>query len=296
MTERSDRLGLAIGVLLFTVFALSLGDALIKRISTGFGLWQLFALRSALLLPVLAVVGVFIAGNRLWPRKPGWVFLRSGLLVANWIAYYTSLPFLNLAVAAAVLYTLPMFITLFSAIWLDERLTRAGLLSVALGFLGVLVILRPDTSGVNAAVLLPLLGAMLYALAMVVTRAKCRDEHPLSLALALNLGFMTAGLTGLAIVTVLAPVQTGFLNAGWVAMTQPEWSAMALLACSILIGSIGTAIAYQNGPASVLGVFDFAYVGFAVIWGVLIFGELPDAGQILGIALIIMAGLIAARR
>ena len=62
------------------------------------------------------------------------------------------------------------------------------------------------------------------------------------------------------------------------------------------MASVGTAVAYQSAPASTVGTFDFAYVGFALIWGAVFFAERPDAIALVGIALIVVAGLLAVRR
>ncbi|MEN5300111.1 hypothetical protein ABE530_17455 [Brucella sp. TWI559] len=71
---------------------------------------------------------------------------------------------------------------------------------------------------------------------------------------------------------------------------------MGLLTAALLIGSIGAAVAYQNGPPSVIGTFDFAYVGFAVIWGMIFFAEVPDVTSTLGITLIVGAGILSLRQ
>ncbi|MEQ8898419.1 MAG: DMT family transporter [Roseovarius sp.] len=292
--HRPDNLPLAVGTIVFTVLGLSLGDAIIKLTSASFPLWQIFVLRSALALPLLlGVLALWFPAALSRPTAPGWTILRSLLLVTMWVAYYTSLPHLPLAVAAAAYYTLPLFITLFSALTTNDRIPPLGWLAVALGFAGVLLILRPDADNFNAYALLPLLAAMLYAAAMILTRTKCRDEHPMMLALALNIAFVVAG--GLA--TFLLPqTDPGFLSAPWATMTLPDWGAMAILAASILIGSVGTAIAYQAGPSSVIGTFDFAYVGFAVLWGVIFFADLPGPITLAGMALIVAAGILSLRR
>lgn len=88
----------------------------------------------------------------------------------------------------------------------------------------------------------------------------------------------------------------GFLLTPWVGMGLIQWLTMASLAASILIGSVGAAIAYQNGPPSIIGTFDFAYVGFAVVWGIIFFGEIPDGISIIGMILIIVAGMVSLRK
>ena len=79
-------------------------------------------------------------------------------------------------------------------------------------------------------------------------------------------------------------------------MGAAEWRTMGILAAAILTGSICAAIAYQNGPASTISVFDFCYVGFAAVWGYLLFDEIPALPVSIGILLIVAAGVIASRR
>ena len=285
-------------MILFTVFALSLGDAFIKRFSSDFVLWQIFVLRSVIAVPCLLGFMLVLDRDALrWPSAAVWVAVRSLCLVAMWIFYYFSLPHLPLSAAAAAYYTLPIFITLFSAWFIGDRISALGWFAVFLGFAGVVLILRPQAGDFNAYALLPLASAMCYAVAMILTRTKCREVRPLMLSLALNISFIAIGL--LATVLVLgAPGEwrEGFILGGWISMGSSEWTAMTLLAVAILIGSIGAAIAYQNGPPAVIGTFDFAYVGFAVIWGLLLFGEFPDGVSLIGMALIVVAGYLSLRQ
>jgi drug/metabolite transporter (DMT)-like permease len=85
-------------------------------------------------------------------------------------------------------------------------------------------------------------------------------------------------------------------SATGVGMGQAEWLSMSLLAIAILIGSVGAAIAYQNGPPAMVGTFDFAYVGFAVLWSIIFFADIPDAISVLGMVLIVAAGILSLRQ
>ena len=78
-------------------------------------------------------------------------------------------------------YTLPIFITLFAALFIGDRIGLMGWGSVLLGFAGVALILKPTPNGFNGYALLPLVSAILYALTVILTRTKCREEHPLVL-------------------------------------------------------------------------------------------------------------------
>ena len=296
---RADNIPLGVGTIVGTVLTLSLGDALIKGLGAGgtMGVWQLFAVRSVLALPVLLIGAlVFVPARRLAPRSVPWIALRSGLLAAMWIAYYLALPLLPLAVAAAAYYTLPLFIVAFAALFGGERVGRMQWSGVALGFIGILLVLRPGGAAFEWAALLPLFSAVLYALAMILTRTTCRDEHPATLALGLNVTFVIVGAAGLLAGLVLPVETTGFLSPAWTGMGAAELRSTAVLAALILVASVGTAVAYQAAPASTVGTFDFAYVGFALIWGAVFFGERPDAMALAGIALIVLAGVLAVRR
>jgi len=230
------------------------------------------------------------------PEALGWTVLRSLLLVTMWVAYYVCLPHLTLSVAAATLYTLPIFITLFSAVFAQDTISRTGWIAVLLGFVGVLLILRPSTGDFNWYALLPLLSAILYALAMMLTRTQCRSVHPLMLSLTLNICFVLVGIFAALIITNIPnDMRTGFLLAPWSQMDLSQWGSMGLLAMAILVGSIGTAIAYQNGPSSMIGTFDFAYVGFAVLWGIVFFNDLPDGVSVVGMVLVVVAGIMSLR-
>jgi len=298
--RRVDNNGVAIAVILATGFFLALGDAVIKGISTRFTLWQIFTLRSVLVLPVLfAVLRWRTKALSLWPQRPGWTLLRSVLLSAMWITYYTSLLYVDLSIASAVYYSSPIFITLFAALFLGDAVGRTGWLAVILGAVGVLLILQPTTAALNLYSLLPLASALSYALAMILTRSQCADEEPLLLSIWLNLVMLLLG-SGFSFVlgqTSSASLSAGhaFLFGAWGAMDAVQWAAMALLAVAIIVGSVGAAVAYQLGRPTTVASFDFAYVAFATGWGALLFHQVPGPIATLGVLLIAAAGLLAVR-
>jgi drug/metabolite transporter (DMT)-like permease len=291
-----DNVRLAVAAILSSNLAFSLSDAAIKLVSANFVLWQIFVIRSIISIPIL--IGVIFLGFRstsLAPRRFGWVALRSLMLTLMLVGYLSALPHLALGVAAVTFYTLPIFITLFAALFIGDKIGPLGWGSVLLGFLGVALILRPTSDGINSYALLPLLSAILYALAMIVTRTKCRDEHPLVLSLGVSICFVAIGLLATLLIAIIGgPSEeaqgTSFLVGEWSPMGMAEWLTMTLLATAAIIGSVGAAIAYQNGSPAAVATFDFAYVGFAALWGFLFFGETLDGVTLIGMALIIVAG------
>ncbi|MEL6607513.1 MAG: DMT family transporter [Pseudomonadota bacterium] len=141
-------------------------------------------MRSLIVLPILGAIAFVWPGWRMLRVERGkWVAFRSVLLVVNWLVYYTALPLMPLPLVVATLYTAPIFTTLFAAVLLGDPIGRAGWAGVLLGFAGVLLVIQPGSDGVGWVALLPVAAAVLYALNAIVTRAKCREEHPMVLAL-----------------------------------------------------------------------------------------------------------------
>lgn len=296
---KADNLRLAIAAILIAVFALSLGDALIKQYSASFVIWQIFLLRSAIAIPFLVYfVRIYSCDLPIRPLNLGWTLLRSLILVLMWVFYFAALPHVELAVAAAAYYTLPLFILLFAAVFLKEPMHARGWLALVLGFTGTLLVLQPQADDFNAWSLLPIVSAVCYAVAMIITRSHCRAERASVLSLWLHLSFAAVGALGLLSLQWWNPAaETAALNpfllGPWTPMWIDEWRIMAILAVAAVVGSISGAIAYQQGPASVIAIFDFAYVAFAAIWGYLIFAEIPSTPVAIGILLIIAAGTIS---
>ncbi|WP_299208020.1 DMT family transporter [uncultured Tateyamaria sp.] len=289
-TASTYRTGFAVGAVIIAVLALSLGDAIIKATGLDLPLWQMYILRSALVLPALWWLA----------RRKGpiaftsllWVILRSLLLVAMWLSYYSALPLMPLSLAAAAYYTSPIIITVLAALLAGRRPAPRVMLAVVLGFGGVVLVLRPDASGFDLAALLPLLAALLYACAMVLTSLKCRDDNPFALALALNIAFIVAG-AGLGL---FSGQEGSFIFGPWQSFDLALIGTVAALSAVILVGSVGAAIAYQNGPPATVAAFDYSYLVFSLIWGALFFTELPDALSLAGIAIIVLAGFLSLPR
>lgn len=297
---RPDRIAQAIGIILASVVTMAFADAVVKLVSADLTLWQVFAARSLFAVPCLVALA-YVKGTSLRPLSTKWVCVRSGLLVLTWLAFYAALPVLDLSVAAVAVYTNPILTALLSAALLGERVSGRQWLGVLMGFLGVVVILKPGSEAFSWMVLLPLLGAVFYSLAMVLTRSKCQKEGAVSLALGLHVSFI---VTGLAATGVLALAGLGsdakdaypFLLGDWAAMGGREWALMALLGGLSAAFFLGVARAYQIAPPQVIAVFDYGYLVSAALWGFVFFSEEPDRLTILGMILITLAGLLVASR
>ena len=293
-----DHTALGIGLILASVLAMAFADAVVKLISANMPIWQLFTMRS--LVAILLLAGLLRTtriGFRL--RAPKWAFLRSVLLVLTWLAYYASLPVLSLSVAAVAVYTNPIITALLSAALIGERVSMRQWSGVLLGFLGVIAILRPGTDAFSWYTILPLLAAVFYSCAMVITRSKCREEPPLVLALSLHMLFILAGLVAtVALILIGLDANTvaafPFLLGEWSPMRLREWSVMALLGALAAAYFAGVARAYQIAAPSIIATFDYSYLVSAALWSFVFFAEAPDLFTVCGMVLITAAGLLVA--
>lgn len=287
LTTNKSQTSIAIFAIIAAVAALSLGDALIKGTGLSLPLWQMFILRSCMVVPMLWWLTHRRGGIRL--ENPGWAVLRGILLVLMWLSYYSALPLMPLSLAAAAYYTGPLLIVALAAGVAGRWPRHRAIVAIAAGFIGVLLIIQPDTSDLALGTLMPIIAAALYACAMVLTSVKCRDDDPFSLALVLNAAFIVSG----AVLGGFAGQDGSFILGPWQTVDLPLLITLMALAVFILIGSVGAAVAYQLGPPNIVAAFDYSYLVFSLIWGGLFFAELPDSLGLIGILVIIGAGLLA---
>ncbi|MEX2647928.1 MAG: DMT family transporter [Alphaproteobacteria bacterium] len=282
-----------------TTMTMAFGDALVKSLSSEFSVWQIFVARSLIAIPlIMALLRVRGPSASRSPVSWFWPLVRSALLIAMWIAFYAALAELSLPVVAAAYYTGPLFIALFSAWIIGEPVGARRWFAILLGFVGVVIILRPGTQAFSWLALLPIASAIFYALAAIVTRAKCARDSSLSLSLALNVFFLGAGVLGTMAITILTsaalvPGSHAFLLGPWLPMGAREWGLMALMAVLIVAISTGVARAYQSGPPTIIATFDYSYLIFAGIWSFVFFADIPDLATLAGMILIGAAGCVA---
>lgn len=297
-----ERTTLGVIVIVVTASVMAFGDALVKHVASDFSLWQIYVMRSLVAIPLTIALLLFsVRPAEIMPKSSGWAFLRSTLLVMMWITFYAALPVLSLSVVAASYYTGPLFITLLSALLIDEPVGLRRWIAISIGFIGVLVIIRPGTEAFSHLTLLPIASAVFYALAAIITRTRCIDEKPLVLSLALTVSFLMVGAIGTAAIVWWGPAapETSaypFLLGHWTTMGVREWGIIALLAVLIVAISSGVAKAYQSGPPAIIATFDYTYLVFAAFWSFVFFSEVPGAATIIGTLLIAAAGLLVMSR
>lgn len=302
---RTDPARPYVAVLLMIVssFLTSIGDALVKTLTDDVSLGQLYVMRSVVALPILIAIIALVRRSALRIHRPGWVVTRSLLMIAMWIFFYTALVSIELAVASAGLYTFPLFLVLLSMALRLERVSVPRSLALFLGFIGVLLVLKPTSAGFTPTLLLPIGAAVCYALQALVTRYRCGEESAWVMSLGMNIAFPVVGGLGLLFLPAM-PVSenvTGtiaFLTGGWQLVGHVVWLTMLVLGLIIVAASTSMAAAYQRGESSVIATFDYSHLIFASLWGIWFFNESIDLTEAVGMGAIAVAGImvLGARR
>jgi drug/metabolite transporter (DMT)-like permease len=291
-----------LGVLLVVLAMSGIGfiDNFIRLIAADAGLWQFHFLRSIVICATVLVLAPLFKW-RLRPNNWRAVALRSLFFSTAMVLYFGAAGMLPIAQVGAGLFTSPIFVLLISALFLGVRIGMWRIFAVALGFVGVLLILKPDASAITPLTVLPVLAGLLYALNGIATRQWCEGESTMTLLMGLFGALGLWGAAGLLVFTfVPLPAdllaELGFFGRGWVAPTWQFTFWMLVQAFGSLIAVGLLTKGYQLGEVSFIAVFEYVFLISAAFWAWVLWDEGLDVTSALGIAAISGAGVIIALR
>jgi drug/metabolite transporter (DMT)-like permease len=275
-TGSNNQAGIAlmcIGVAFLTV-----NDAIAKTLTETYSPLQILFLRNIIALPFALLIALRMGGTgALRSYRPATHLVRGILWVAGTFLFFTSLRFLQLAEATALIFVAPFFIIALSAAFLGERVGWRRWSAVVAGFIGVLIVVRPGGATFQLASLLPVATAFVYALMML--GARFVDTRESVWTLLLYLTGTSALLSAFLVPFVWIPVQAEHL-----------WLFVAIALC----GTAGITMmtqAFRLAPASVVAPLDYTAMIWATALGWLIWSEMPDGVTFIGAAIIIASGV-----
>lgn len=207
---------------------------------------------------------------------------RAILSLASMLCGFTSLAYLSFADATALSFTAPLFATILAALVLHEVVRARRWTATVIGFLGVLIIVRPGSVGVGIGEALALGGAFLTATVIITVKQMSHSEHPNSIV-----AFMVLLLTPMSLVCAVP---------FWTWPQLQDWPFVIGMGLTGTLGHVLWTRAIAMIDASVVAPFDYSRLVFAMIIGFLAFGEQPDRYTLLGSAIIVAAGIYIARR
>jgi len=226
-----------------------------------------------ILLPLITKLGF----NTLKTDNLKWHFLRSLSGVSAMYCFFYALSELQLADAMLLKISAPLFIPIIAFVWLSEHISLRAIMAILIGFLGVILVLKP-TGAVHIASIAGLMGGALAALAKVTIR-RMSDTEPTSRIV------FYFGLISLIIATI--PMFWFWQNPN-----QKEWMLLILLGGFGTFGQLFLTKAYTLAPASRIAPFTYSSILFAAAIGWIFWNEIVTLLTVSGAFLIIMAGIL----
>jgi drug/metabolite transporter (DMT)-like permease len=260
-------------------------DTIIKLLTADFPVAQVMWARFVFGFLAVALALRVIAGRVPWrSHAPGLQTLRSLILALCNLLFTIALVHIPLADATAVGFASPLFTVALAALWLQEPVGWRRWAGVAIGLGGVVVLLRPPflfgAAPAHWAMMLPLGTAALFAVYQILTRRLAAVDDPRTTILHTS---FAAGL-----------VTTAALPFDWVWPSAGGWAALLLLG---VLGGAGHGLlvmAFARAPASLLAPMSYTQMIWAVLAGLLVFGDVPDALTLTGMAVIAAGGVLVA--
>ncbi|WP_371153254.1 DMT family transporter [Jannaschia sp. 2305UL9-9] len=278
--EDNARKGIALMLLAYMLFSFT--DTTVKWLSVaGIPAMQMAFMRFSthLVLSTGPMLGKDHSGFTA-PRNLALAMLaRGGLLLVSTVSNFIALAYLDLTMTASIMFSAPIIVCALSVPLLGEKVGPWRWGAILLGFVGVLIVVRPWSAEFHPAALLSLLAALSFALFSIMTRRLAGTAAPRTMQL-------YAGLVGSL---ALAPV------AWWIWQNPTnavDWVLLFAIGLFAWSGHHFFSIAHGFAPASVLMPFTYTFLIYLAAWGYLVFGTVPDLQTVIGAIVIAAAGLI----
>lgn len=265
-----------IGLILAAILGFTLMDATAKHLTQTYPVGQVIWARFMGNLLIFAVIFHRHLPRLMRTRQPGLQSARALMQLGSVGLFFTSLAYIGLAEATAIMDLNPVLITLGAALFLGERIGPRRVAGIVVALLGAMLIIRPGLGVFQPAALLPLAGAFTFAAGALLTRMVRSDSVVTSVLWSAVVG---TALTSLALPFVWQPVAASDL-----------W-AFGLLAILGTVSQYLLVRAFSQAEAGALAPFGYTGLVWAGLWGWLFFGQLPDIWTVTGATVIVLAGL-----
>ncbi len=281
MAHADDPLrGIALSLGATILFAIA--DVTAKYLTAGLPIIEITWIRYMVFLGMATVLARRAPIGALWPRSPLLQICRGLCVVGSSVLFVYGIRQMTMAQATTIGFLSPLLITILSIPLLGEVVGIRRWAAVLAGLVGMLVVVRPGTSGFEPAALFGVASSTCWSLALIITRKMSGTDHPSTTVL------WSAGV-GILVLSVLLPFE-----AVW--PTREQWVLTLMLGVLASVGQWITVLAHRHAPASLLAPFAYVQLPWVVLGGYLVFGNLPDEWTLVGAAIIIASGLYTAHR
>ena len=278
MTKQNERLGILLMIITTIVFASQ--DGLSKYLATEYNVYMVVMIRYWFFAAFVISMSSRRTGGikRVAKTKsPILQIFRSVILVAEMCITILAFTLLGLAETHAIFASYPLIIAMLSGPILGEYVGWRRWLAICVGFIGILIILNPGNGIFSPYALVPLAGAILFALYGLLTRYVSQYDNS-------STSFFWTGVVGSIAMTVVG------LNF-WDPVSKSDWSIMLLLSASGVVGHYLLIKCYEVAEASAVQPFAYLQLIWASMIGIIIFGEQITTNVLIGACIIVGAGL-----
>lgn len=282
--EQEETSGKAIAFLL-TGVAGGLGlDLCAKEILQSYSLEQFVFLRSLIAVIIFLILARRFGGaGSLMTRRWGWHLLRTLFAVGAMFGFFYGLSRMPLVNALTLGFTAPLMVTALSVPLLGEQVGWRRWVAVTVGFIGVLIILRPGAQSVTIAHLTVLFGAFCYACLAITARKLADTETSYAMSIYVVAGPLLVSMSLLA-------------SSGWRGPDAAGWILFATAGLCSVIAWIGIIGGYRRASPAMLAPFEYTALIGGAIAGYLFWDEVPDRWVVVGASIIIASGLFVVYR
>lgn len=288
-----DRVALAgIGLMLLGYFMFSLNDAMGKWLVTGYSVAQVMLVRSVGAFLLIAPALSRQPAGALWKlERPGLQALRALMAMLDTMLFYGATVYLPLADVMTFYMAGPIYMAALSHMFLSERLSGRQWIAIGLGFVGMVIALRPSSAAFSWTSLIALVGSVSFSVSLILSRRLRGTADPVLACWQITAAVMGAG--GLLIGNLIFgdAVPGSWITPGW-----RDLGAMLLLGCVACAANLMMTRALKTLPASTLAPLQYTLLLWAVIFGYMFFGDVPDLQLVIGCAVIVAAGALLLRR
>ena len=229
-------------------------------------------------LVVLLPIAAWRFGAKvIMPPQAPTQFIRAALILAATLSFVLSVRYLPLANTVAILYVYPFLVAVFSPWMLGERATSAIWFGVVSGFIGILIVMRPDLGIVNIGSLAALATGLFYAFHIIVTR-KLANAAP---------ALVSNTYMALVALALMAP----FAWLWWQPVSSHQAGILFIMGAINAVSHLLIISAFARASAPALAPFTYSEIVAAVVWGMLFFADVPDVITFIGMAVIIASGV-----
>jgi drug/metabolite transporter (DMT)-like permease len=215
--------------------------------------------------------------NAFVPKPPLLQLIRGLVLLLATFFFFTGLRYMPIADAMAIFYVQPLLVVVLAALILKEAIDAQRIMAVIIGFIAILIIIRPGFGNVNAGVIYPLGAGLCFAFYIIITRKIASRSN------AITTTFQTS-VIGTVIVTAMLP-------AIWVQPSLEQWALMAAMGAVGVTGHFLVTKAYDYAEASLLAPLAYTEILMSILAGWIFFSDLPDRWTILGVAILVLCAL-----